>query len=366
MAGVRPESIKHVAIFLPNLTGGGAERVALASAHDLVARGHRVDLVLIEAKGDLLPLVPAGVRTVDLRAHRIIASLPALASYLREERPDAVHALMWPVTVVAIMAHRLAHSNARIVVSDHVALSRQMSGGFKRWLLKWTTRLFYPLADERIVVSEAAADDLAALSGIERSRIEVVYNPISPPKRIASNPKIEALWGGKGPRVLTVGALKEQKNHALLLDAFARLSDRDAKLMILGQGHLRGALERRAAELGIADRVIFPGFAVDPWPFYASADLFLLSSDYEGFAIVIAEALYAGLKVVSTDCPAGPREILDGGRFGTLVPVGDAAALAEAMARSLEEPGQPERQRRRAMEVSGPSTLSRYAELLTQ
>ena len=357
---------KRIAIFLPNLRGGGAERVALASADDLVGRGHDVDLVLVEASGDLLPLIPKGVRLVDLEARRIIAALPLLARYLREERPDTLHAVMWPVTIVAIMAHRLARSSARLVVSDQVALSRQVTGGVQRLLLEWSTRLFYPLADVRIACSKTAAEDLARLSGIARDRIEVIYNPISPPKRIASNAKVEALWKGKGPRIITVGALKEQKNHALLLEAFARVEDKHATLMLLGQGHLQTTLERQAAALGIAERVLFPGFTVDPWPFLATADLFVLSSDYEGFPLVLAEAMHAGLKVVSTDCVSGPAEMLEGGRYGRLVPCGDAKALAAAIDAALVEPAKPEAARARAVDMAGPAMIQRYTELLTQ
>ena len=359
------EARRHVAIFLPNLGGGGAERVALASAADLVRKGHRVDMVLVDAKGDFLPLVPKGVRVVDLKAPRIIAALPLLVRYLREKHPDVLHAVMWPVTAVAIMAHKLARSNARLVVSDQVALSRQVTGGLQRRLLEWTTRLLYPLADVRIACSRVAADDLARLSRIPRERIEVIYNPISPPTRIKTNAGVEALWHGQGPRLITVGNLKAQKNHALLLDAFARLGNRDARLMILGQGSLQPALERQAAELGIGDRVVFPGFAVDPWPFLASADLFVLSSDYEGFPLVLAEAMQAGLKVVSTDCVSGPAEMLDGGRFGRLVPCGDAEALAKAMDAALADPPEPKRMKARAEVMAGTGMIDRYTELLT-
>lgn len=357
---------KRIAIFLPNLGGGGAERVALASAKDLADKGHKVDLVLVRAVGDLLPLVPKDVRVVDLKARRILAAMPPLTRYLREERPDTLHAVMWPVTVVAIMARRLARSSARLVISDQVALSRQVTGGLQRRLLEWTTRWLYPLADVRIVCSKTAADDLARLSGIPRDRIEVIYNPISPPKRIASNARVEALWKGKGPRLITIGSMKDQKNHALLLDAFARVAAKDARLMLLGQGPLRAALERQAEALGIADRVIFPGFSVDPWPFLASADLFVLSSDYEGFPLVLAEAMHAGLKVVSTDCVSGPAEMLEGGRHGRLVPCGDAGALAAAINAALAEPSDPAAMRRRAVAMAGPAMIARYTELLTQ
>jgi len=224
--------------------------------------------------------------------------------------------------------------------------------------------LLYPLADVRIACSKTAANDLAHLSGIARDRIEVIYNPISPPKRIASNANVEALWGGKGPRIITVGSLKEQKNHALLLDAIARLENRDAMLMILGQGHLHDRLVQQASELGIDDRMIFPGFSVDPWPYLASADLFVLSSDYEGFPLVLAEAMHAGLKVVSTDCVSGPAEMLDGGRYGRLVPCGDADALAKAIDAALAERADPTAIRARAVTMAGPAMIDRYTELL--
>lgn len=356
---------KRIALFLPNLGGGGAERVALATATDLVARGHEVDLVLIEAKGELLPLLPPEVRVFDLKARRIIASLLPLARYLRDRKPDALHALMWPGTIVAILAHRLARSRAVLMVSDHVAFSQPFLSASQTMLLRWTTALFYPMADHRIAVSQGTADDLAALSGIPRERFEVIYNPIVPPNAVATTDKVQRLWGDAGARIISVGSLKAQKNHALLLRAFAKLGRSDARLMILGEGPLRPNLRTLASELGIADRVLMPGFALDPWPYLASADLFVLSSDYEGFGLVIAEAMHAGLKIVSTDCRAGPGELLDGGRFGRLVPCGDADALAAAMDEALLEPSDSERLRKRAEELTGPATLARYAKLLT-
>lgn len=356
---------KKIAIFIPTLGGGGAERVALASANDLAARGHQVDLLLLETGGELIPLLAKSVRVVHLDAHRIVAALVPLTRYLREEKPDALHAVMWPVTIIAVIAHRLARSTARLAVSDQVTLSRQITGGAQLRLLKWTTRLFYPLADIRITCSQAAAEDLANLSGIARDRIEVIYNPIVPPKRIAANAKAEALWTGTGPRLITVGAMKEQKNHALLLDAFARLEAKDAQLMILGKGPLQPKLEKQAERLGIAGRLILPGFAVDPWPYLASADLFVLSSDYEGFPLVLAEAMHAGLKVVSTDCVSGPAEMLDNGKYGRLVPCGDADGLARAIDAAIAEPAQPKKMRDRAIAMAGPAMIARYSELLT-
>jgi glycosyltransferase involved in cell wall biosynthesis len=356
--------MSKVAILLPNLRGGGAERVAWACARELAGRGHQVDLIVAEAKGDLLSIIPKGVRVVDLQAHRLVAALPPLVRYLREEQPDTLQALMWPLTVIAVMAHRLAQSPARLVLSEHTMLSLHVRGRFQQQLLKWTTRLFYPLADVRTACSNLAAEDLSQLSGMRRDRFDVLYNPVSPPARIASTPEVEALWGQASARLITVGSLKPEKNHALLLRAFARIADRQTKLMILGEGDLRIELERLAAELGIADRVLLPGFALDPWPYLASADLFVLSSDYEGFPLVLAEAMHAGLRIVSTDCKSGPAEMTDNGRFGRLVPCGDVDALARAIDAALKEEARPEEVRAQADRVAGAAAIERYSRLL--
>jgi glycosyltransferase involved in cell wall biosynthesis len=351
---------------LPSMGGGGAERVALTLIEGFVARGHEVDLVLAEARGELLALVPPGVRIIDLRAPRLRHAILPLARYLRREKPDVVQVSMWPLTIAGILAKSLARSPARLVVSDHAILSRHYAhSAVARTVLRWTTRWLYPAADHRVLVSAWAADDLAALSGIDREKLEIVHNPISPPASIATNPEVERKWGNGAPRIITVGALKDEKNHALLLHAFARLGGHPAALlMIVGEGTLRAGLEDLAKELGIADRVRMPGFSADPWPFFASADLFVLSSDHEGFGLVLVEAMHAGLRLVSTDCAGGPRDILDGGSYGRLVPPGDADALAEAMAAALQEPANPERMRARAIEFAGPSQLARYEELL--
>jgi glycosyltransferase involved in cell wall biosynthesis len=173
-------------------------------------------------------------------------------------------------------------------------------------------------------------------------------------------------WHGASPRLVTAGRLTAQKNHALLLRAFQRVLDRhpDAALVIIGEGELRPQLEALRDELGLSGRVSLPGFQLDPWPYLAQADLFVLSSDYEGFGLVLVEAMHAGLRVVSTDCEAGPAELLDGGRYGRLVPVGDEGALAPAMLEELKGPSDPERQRDRARSIAGSENLERYEELL--
>lgn len=363
-----PPTARKFALLLPDMGGGGAERVALRLAQDWVAAGHRVDLLLLRAEGRLLELLPPEVRVIDLGAGRILGAILPLARYLRRSRPDAVQASMWPLTIAAIIGGRLARTRARIVVSEHIALSKQYGGGgalgsaFLTKSIAW----FYPLADARVAVSESAADDLARLSGISRASVDVIYNPVPQPAPEPSHlPDIEALWGSGGARILTVGRLGAQKNQALLIRAFARVRrTRAARLMILGEGPLRAELEQVAAAQGVAGDVVFPGFALDPWPFYASADLFVLSSDYEGFGLVLVEAMQCGLPVVSTDCESGPREILDHGRYGALVACGDEEGLANAMSAALDRPADKDRLKARAAELSGAAASDRYLELM--
>lgn len=230
---------RKVALFLPNLAGGGAERVALTLAAALTREGHQVDLLLVRKQGELLPLIPAGVRVLELGGGRLLRSLPRLVRYLRQERPDALHAFMWPLTVIAVVARRVAGSNSRLVVSDQTTLSRHASGPAEQRAMRWTIRAFYPAADARVHVSEAAADDLAELSGIARASVEVVPNPVIPPQPIAATREVEQLWRGPpGERILTVGSLKPSKDHALLIKAFALLRRPRAELMIVGEGGL--------------------------------------------------------------------------------------------------------------------------------
>ncbi len=158
--------------------------------------------------------------------------------------------------------------------------------------------------------------------------------------------------------------MKAVKNHSLLLRAFAKLERPDARLMFVGDGAGRDALLALACELGVADRVILAGFLSDPTPFYQTADLFALSSNYEGFGNVIVEAMASGTPVVSTDCPSGPGEILEGGKHGRLVPVGDVDAMASAIAAALEEPAPSEQLKARAADFHPAKAAKAYLDLM--
>ena len=349
----------RIAFLLPNLTPGGAERVGLTLCQSFVERGHEVDLLVAERRGTLLNHVPDGVRLLDLKASRIRDVPIPLIRYLRERRPNALQVSLWPLTVAGILAARLSRVPVRVVVSDHISLSRQFgTDKLRSAMLKLTTRMFYPLADARICVSHGSARDLAGLSDLAERAITTIYNPVPAPSASGAS---DELWGDAKAHFLSVGTLKDQKNHRLLVEAFASVARQlDAKLIIVGEGPLRGAIQHRIGELGLEDRVELVGHVADPSPYYASAHVLVLSSAYEGFALVIVEALHHGLGIVSTDCPDGPREILNDGEFGRLVPVGDAAALADAMMAEFNNRPDPEKQRKRAGHFSPDRAADAY------
>jgi glycosyltransferase involved in cell wall biosynthesis len=200
-------------------------------------------------------------------------------------------------------------------------------------------RRFYPWADWVIGNSQGVSDDLSRMIGLPRERIKVLYNPVVTPEVMAkAQAPLDHPWfkAGAPPVVLAVGRLTKQKDFPTLLQAFARVrQNRSCRLMILGEGPDRPALESLVRQQGFASDVALPGFVGNPYAYMSRASLYVLSSQWEGLPTVLIEALYCGPPVVATDCPSGPREILADGKHGALVPVGDVPALTQAMDAAL-------------------------------
>lgn len=358
------EERRRVAIFLPDMGGGGAERVALALLQGLVDRGHPVDLVLAQRRGVLLPLVPEGVEIVDLGASKLRRVVLPLARYLRRRQPHALHAMMWPLPLMAIAAREIACVETRIVGSEHTTLST-MPHGLRHSAVRMLTRQIYAHADALVAVSAGVADDMAAFIGVPRDRITVIHNPLLLPATLPDPGAAAARWPAGTKRILAVGTLKPEKNYPLLLRALAKVRDcMPASLLILGDGPLRAALEMQVAQEGLSEAVVFAGFDTDPWSYYSAADLFVLSSDSEGLPTVLIEALHAGLPIVSTDCPSGPREILKDGQYGALVGCDDEDRLAGAIIKAAHRQVEPVAQRARAAELAGNGPLTCHLALM--
>ena len=360
----------RVALFITDMTGGGAERTLLNLAGELAARGYAVDVVLVQARGDWLPKVPPTVRLVVLGAKHTMVSLPALTRYLRREKPAALLSFLNQPNVVAAWAKRLARTDTKIVISVHNTLSVESRNGANTRLkmMPFFVKRFYAWADEIVAVSRGVADDLAQMTRIPRERIQVIYNPhISPDVLERARDALAHPWfvPGAPPVVLAVGRLHPQKDFPTLLRAFAQVRrGQNVRLLILGEGEDRGRLEALAAELGVAEDVCLPGFVSSPFAYMSRAALYVLSSRWEGLPSVLVEALACGCPVVSTDCPSGPRELLADGRNGRLVPVGDVEALAAAIRDTLN--GQAVRSSAEALQpFTFEHATDRYTQILS-
>jgi glycosyltransferase involved in cell wall biosynthesis len=334
-----------IAIFVPTLGAAGAERVAINLGVALTKVGCKVDLVVGHAQGNLLKQVPSELSLVDLQSTRVLTSLPGLARYLRRANPVAIISFMDHANIIALGARALSGRRTRVVATVHNTLSvaTRNSNNQRSKLLPLLLRLFYPFADEVIAVSRGAADDLARTTGLPADKISVIYNPVITPELLAARtapPPHPWLEPNQPPVVLGVGRLTGQKDFANLLRAFAHVHRRRrARLIIIGEGEDRPHLEELVAQLGIAADVALPGYHPAVPVFMARSAVFVLSSAYEGLPTVLIEALALARNIVSTDCPSGPREILQDGRFGRLVPTGDPDALGEAILACLEHPG---------------------------
>lgn len=380
-----PTSKRTIALFIAALSGGGAPRNTLTLAHAFAARGHEVHLVVVRPYGplrsELLPCIRlvtlesriAGLPIVrDIRRLQVQVSIPTLARYLREERPDVLLSAASHVNLPAVWARRLARTGTRLVLcaSNPIWRSAWNMKRRPRPLLPVFARLFYPWADAFIAVSEAVAADLSRVTGIPRERIITIPNPVVTPEfEEKARAPLDHPWfqPGQPPVALSVGRLVAQKDFPTLLRAFARLrATRPVRLMILGdsKGGRRAQLAALAEQLRVADDVELPGYIGNPYPYMARSAVFVLSSAWEGFGLVLVEAMACGCPVVSTDCPGAPAEILGGGLYGPLVPVGDDRALATAIASVLDSPPRREQLRARAQEYGIDQAADRYLEVL--
>jgi glycosyltransferase involved in cell wall biosynthesis len=332
----------RVLLVLPSLERGGGERVLLQLAGSFLAAGREVHVVALIGGGPLSSLVPAGVVLHELidaaAAPKGMAlarkAFPRLVSLIRTLKPHAVLSTMTGTNLLVVLACMRASIRARVVLREAASLVNTKSV-LKRLAMRW----LYRRADALVAVSAGVAQDLRGLD-LSDDRIHVICNPVDVERlRFLAGVGQPFSSRGDGPYVVSLGRLAEQKDHFTLLHAYAasalRLSHR---LVIVGGGEWHEKLKHLSHELGLADRILFTGAMDNPYRVLADADLHVLSSRWEGYPNVLLEALALGVPVVSTDCPHGPREMLAGGRYGRLVPVADAIALARAMDEELKQP----------------------------
>ncbi len=331
-----------VAFFMQDFSGGGVEKMRLALAAGLAARGHAVTLIVVSARGPLAAQCPPGIGIVDLGARHTWQAVPSLRRYLRRAAPDVLVSSLDHNNVAALCACLCAGLATRVVITQHNALSEELRQGWRYRAIPVLYRALQPRADAVIAVSGGVADDLARAAHIPRARITVIANPVVDPARVAAcaGHALPHPWfTDEGmPAFVFVGRLTAQKDPLTLMRAFARyrVANR-GRLIVLGEGSLRAEMAACALRAGVGDDVHFAGYVAEPLAWIRHAHALLLTSRYEGFGNVIAEALACGTPVVAMDCPHGPAEILAGGRFGRLVAPGDAEGFARAMAHDLRK-----------------------------
>ncbi|MBW4658263.1 MAG: glycosyltransferase [Drouetiella hepatica Uher 2000/2452] len=332
-----------VSFFLPNLGGGGAERVMLNLATGFANQGLTVDLILVKAEGEYLAQLPSEVQLVDLKVKRLLLGIPALIQYLKQKRPRVLISALEDTNIVAVVSKYLAGVQTQLVVTvhNHLSIEAQNSTQLKRKLVPHLLRWFYPFADAVVAVSQGVAEDLSQLSRLPLKNIQVIYNPIVTPTLLSKiHEAVEHPWllPGQKSVILAVGRLNQQKDFSTLIRAFAQVRQhRDVRLIILGEGEDRPQLEALVHQLGLSKVVDMPGFLPNPYACMAHSALLVMSSAWEGFGNVLVEAMASGTPIVATNCESGPAEILSNGKYGRLVSVGDSRRLAEAIIETLDE-----------------------------
>ncbi|HUF09416.1 MAG TPA: glycosyltransferase [Rhodothermales bacterium] len=330
--------VRKFAFLLSSLKFGGAERVALNLAKALKQQGFEVEILLMSKEGEFLAEAAELFDVVDLRCDRTWKLPGRLVSYLSANRPDVLICSFWKLNLGACCA-RLLHPRVRLLLWEHSPPSR--SSNSPTVLYAITASLLYRLATKIVVVSSGVYEDVKKITVGLGPKLVVIFNPIPPP---IETPADNARDRDRR-KILWVGRLDEPKNPGLMLEAFALLRKGHAyALDFVGDGRLQADLERRRDALGLQDRVRFLGFRSDPYALMSKAGLLVVSSDREGLPSVIVEALYCGLRVVSTNCGEGIRDILLDNCYGTIVPVGDERALALAISRELDQPHDPRSQ----------------------
>jgi glycosyltransferase involved in cell wall biosynthesis len=361
----------HISFFLPSLNGGGAERITLVLAEGMLNAGHSVDLVLMQPTGEFMKNIPTKVRLIDLKCPRLWTSTPSLMRYLRNEHPDVLIAAMPLANGIAVWARLLTQSATKIILTEHNSISLVFGDiDIPRYrILQLLIAPMYPLADAIIAVSKGVSNRLKSLPRVLAGKVHMVYNPAYTPliDALASEPLNDTWMNEKDiPVILSVGRLVKQKDYPTLIHAIdlIRIS-RPVRLIILGEDQDRHLLESLISKLNLSDIIRLPGFVSNPWAWMSRASVFVLSSLHEGLPTVLIEAMACGTPVVSTDCPSGPAEILEDGKYGILVPVGDSEALADAILQTLDNPISANILKSRAKYFSESNSINGYLEVIS-
>ncbi len=340
-----------VSFFMPTLERGGAEGVIVQVANQLSRLGYNVDIVVCNEHGSLMSEIDDLVGVKPLGVPRVAFSPISLASYILRDNPDTIVSTLVHCNVVSSWVAKYVASDTAVVLREANTISKTKESA--QTLSEWTVNALVPSAyasaDSIIAVSESAASDLTKCLSVEEDRIHTVYNPVNIGRiEEKSDRTADHKWLCKDDVevLISVGRLSKQKDYKTLLDAFRKMRNRsNVKLLVLGEGPQRGKLESYARSIGVGDNVDFYGFVENPYPYMKHSDVFVLSSAWEGMPNAMIEAFVLGLPIVATDCPSGPSEILENGRWGNLAEVGDSDELCSCIDQALDIEDDDEKRR---------------------
>jgi len=373
-AGTTADGSSLLSFFIPNLTVGGAEQVTVNIANGLAARGYDIELLLSEFEGELQSELTDRVAVVELPPFEtsmfgVAANLPALAAYLRRQEPAVLFSHLRHPSIICLGVNKVLDLDTVVVPTHHSAYGTTVEQTPKDRIVQRLVPHLYPAADRIIAVSEGVADSLVEGTPISEGDLSVLHNPVDVETvRERAREPVDHPWieDDDVEVVLFVGRIAQQKDLETWLRSFKRVHERspDTRAVIAGQGPRREHLLSVADRHGLSDVVSIPGYVENSYRFMGQADVFLLSSRYEGLPTVLIEALACGCPIVATDCPSGPREILDGGKYGHLAPVGNADALAKAVIETLGDPIAADVLRRRADDFTPESVVDDYEQFI--
>lgn len=348
---------RTIAIFIPSYRIGGAEKVLILLANNFLQHYERVQMLSTTSEGPLQAQLDPRVERIDLGTGSYRRILFLLRDYFDAHRPDAVLTSIYATGIVAAAARVLSRHKPALLVGAHNSFSAKLAAPDNvkdKYLLKPLSRLFFPRADAIVSVSRGVSDDLARTLGLAPGKLHVIYNPVvSPELAVKASAQLDHPWLGDPAlrpfkTLVSVGRVVPQKGYEVLLRAFAKLPRvQERRLVLVGDGPELPMLKELAHALGIAALVDFVGYDTNPYRYMARADLFVLSSHWEGLPTVLIEAIACGCPVAATDCPYGPSEILEDGKYGQLAPVADPDSLARSIERALEGSKDREGLRRR-------------------
>jgi glycosyltransferase involved in cell wall biosynthesis len=335
--------LNKVMFFLPTLGGGGAERTVIQLANSFVEQGLQIDLAVCNLNGEkakLLPEVNEKIRLVNFDCGRVANALFPLKNRLQEQQYDCVVATQTHTNVICAFAKKLARVNTKLIFREVSTPSKNIkSQGLAKFLLKSLVNFTYPTADKVVCVSNGVLDDFREYYGYKKQNLITIYNPVIDDAYLAklTAPVEHRFFNSENKVIMAVGRLTEAKNFGYLIRSFAQLNKEhpETRLLILGEGELRSEFETLVSDLALTDVVDLPGFDSNPYAYFKYADLFVLSSNWEGLPGVLIQALASKIKVVSTNCPSGPMEILANSKFGLLVECEDEKGLVSAMNQAL-------------------------------